>query len=102
MAQHIRNQQQHVRQQPQHVRHRKEQSLGKRAEQYLQDTYAKITGQHIRLGPKHMIGTIIGVIIFIILVVLALHYFKVITLPLKFVPQKGVVPPASHLQYFFF
>ncbi len=103
MAQHIRNQQQHVRQQPQHVRHRKDDSFSKRAEQYLQDTYAKITGQHIRLGPKNnIIGIVLGVIVFIVLVLLALHYFRVITLPLKFVPQKGVVPPASHLQYFFF
>ncbi len=104
MALHIRNQQQHVRQQPQHVRHRKEDSLASKINSAIDQAYTSITGKyHIRLGPKNnIIGIVLGVIVFIVLVLLALHYFRVITLPLKFVPQKGVVPPASHLQYFFF
>ena len=97
MALHIRNQQQHVRQQPQHVRH----NTG--VVDYIKDTYSKMTGkaQHIRSSPKMMLGMIFGFLLMVILIVVALHYFRLYSFPfLSFIPQKPA--PASHLQYFFF
>lgn len=83
---------QHVKQQPQHIR--KQTSMEKFKHMFSSQM------QHIRSSPKMMFGTIILVIFILVLALLALHYFRVITLPLTFVPQKSV--PASHLQYFFF
>ncbi len=58
--------------------------------------------QRIRSSPKMMFGTILLIIFIVVLVAVALHYFRVITLPITFIPQKGFPAPASHLQYFFF
>ena len=89
MPQHIRNQQQHVRTQ-------EPETMGKR----LTDAVNKTFGTNYRISTKQaIVGTILTVILMIILVVLALHYFRIITLPLP-VPQKPA--PSSHLQYFFF
>ena len=93
MAQHI-NYQQHVKQQPQHVR--KQQSAMEKTKEMFSSQM-----QRIRSSPKMMMGTIIGFILMIILVVVALHYFRLYSFPfLGFIPQKPA--PASHLQYFFF
>ena len=106
MALHIRNQQQpqHVRQQqPQHVRHvrQEDKSVLGNVTQYFQDTYSKMTSGHIRSSPKMMLGMIFGFLLMVILIVVALHYFRLYSFPfLSFIPQKPA--PASHLQYFFF
>jgi hypothetical protein len=87
MPQHIRNQQQHVRtQQP---------TATQKATAWVNETF----GTNYRISTKQAMGTILTIFLMIILVVLALHYFRIITLPLP-VPQKAA--PASHLQYFFF
>ena len=83
MAQHIRNedkQAQHIRNMP----------------------YGMLSSQiqRIRSSPKMMMGTILMILLTILLIVVALHYFRVITLPLP-VPQIAAAPK-SHLQYFFF
>ena len=88
MPQHIRNQQQHVRtNQPQTMVEK------------VTDAVNEAFGTKYRISTKQAMGTILTVILMIILVVLALHYFRIITLPLP-VPQKPA--PSSHLQYFFF
>ena len=57
--------------------------------------------QRIRSSPKMMMGMLFGFILMIILIVVALHYFRLYSFPfLGFIPQKPA--PASHLQYFFF
>ena len=56
--------------------------------------------QRIRSSPKMMMGTILMILLTILLILVALHYFRVITLPLP-VPQIAAAPK-SHLQYFFF
>ena len=101
MALHIRNQQQHVRQQqPQHVRHNRNEAT---------DMYTKAVNyfkgmkgaEHIRSSPKMMLGMIFGFLLMVILILVALHYFRLYSFPfLGFIPQKAA--PASHLQYFFF
>jgi hypothetical protein len=85
MPQHIRNQQQHVRTQ--------EPTATEKATAWVNKTFG------YRISTKQAMGTILTIFLMIILVVLALHYFRIITLPLP-VPQKAA--PASHLQYFFF
>jgi hypothetical protein len=88
MPQHIRNQQQHVRtQQP---------TATEKATAWVNKTFDT---NYSRISTKQAMGTILTIFLMIILVVLALHYFRIITLPLP-VPQKAA--PASHLQYFFF
>ena len=89
MAQHIRNQQQ-----PQHV---KNMSGG-----YMEPFKHMFSSQmqRIRSSPRMMVGTILMILLTILLIVVALHYFRVITLPLP-VPQIAAAPK-SHLQYFFF
>jgi len=101
MALHIRNQQQHVRQQqPQHVRHNRNV-----ATDYYTDVVNYFKGmkgaEHIRSSPKMMLGMIFGFLLMVILILVALHYFRLYSFPfLSFIPQKAA--PASHLQYFFF
>ncbi len=101
MALHIRNQQQHVRQQqPQHVRHvrQEDDSLLNRFDKWFKGIKG---AEHIRSSPKMMLGMIFGFILMVILIVVALHYFRLYSFPfLGFIPQKAA--PASHLQYFFF
>ena len=86
MPQHIRNQQQHVRTQ-------EDTSMMGQAKALYNKTFGD------RISTKQAMGTILTIFLMIILVVLALHYFRIITLPLP-VPQKAA--PSSHLQYFFF
>jgi hypothetical protein len=86
MPQHIRNQQQHVRTQ-------EDTSMMGKATSLVNKTFG------YRISTKQAMGTILTIFLMIILVVLALHYFRIITLPLP-VPQKAA--PSSHLQYFFF
>ena len=85
MAQHIRNQQQQ-----QHVK--------KPTEPFKHMFSSQM--QRIRSSPRMMVGTILMILLTILLIVVALHYFRVITLPLP-VPQIAAAPK-SHLQYFFF
>ncbi len=95
MASH--NRTQHIRQQPQqHVR--KNQSAMEKFQHMFSSQM-----QHIRSSPRQMLGTIIGLILIIMLVIVALHYFRLYSFPfLSFIPQKSAPAPASHLQYFFF
>jgi hypothetical protein len=88
MALHTRTQ--HIRAQPQqHVR-----------QQTAMEKF-KHTMQRIRSSPKQMMGMIFGFILMIILIIVALHYFRLYSFPfLSFIPQKPA--PSSHLQYFFF
>jgi len=84
---------QHIRNQQQHVRTKEDTSMMGQAK----GLYNQYMPKHI--STKQAMGTILTIFLMIILVVLALHYFRIITLPLP-VPQKAA--PASHLQYFFF
>ena len=93
MPQHIRNQQQHVRTKEDTSMMGKDTSMMGQAKAL----YNQYMFKHI--STKQAMGTILTIFLMIILVVLALHYFRIITLPLP-VPQKAA--PASHLQYFFF
>ncbi len=95
MANHIRNQHVRAQQPQQHVRH------NQTAMEKFQHMFSSQM-QRIRSSPRQMIGTILLVIFLLVLLVVALHYFRVITLPITFIPQKGFPAPASHLQYFFF
>lgn len=87
MAQHIRNEH---KQPQQHVRN-------------TSGMYGMLSSQiqRIRSSPKMMMGTILMILLAILLILVALHYFRVITLPLPAVPQIAAAPK-SHLQYFFF
>jgi hypothetical protein len=92
----------------QHIRNKQEEPHGMMHQQHIRKTtgtdyttFMKNAIQRIRSSPKMMMGTIIGFILMIILVVVALHYFRLYSFPfLGFIPQKPA--PASHLQYFFF
>ncbi len=86
MAQHIRNEDK----QAQHIRNMPGGMYGMISSQV----------QRIRSSPKMMMGTILMTLLTILLILVALHYFRVITLPLP-VPQIAAAPK-SHLQYFFF
>jgi len=86
MAQHIRNQQQQ-----QHVKKPTDEPFKHMLSSQM---------QRIRSSPRMMVGTILMILLTILLIVVALHYFRVITLPLP-VPQIAAAPK-SHLQYFFF
>jgi hypothetical protein len=93
MAQHIRNKPQEPMAPGMHLRKRSQ------ADGY--QAFVANTIQRIRSSPKMMMGTIIGFILMIILIIVALHYFRLYSFPfLGFIPQKPA--PASHLQYFFF
>ncbi len=102
MALHIRNQQQHVRQQqPQHVRHNRNEGIVNNVKSWYEGMMATGGVKHIRSSPKMMLGMIFGFILMVILILVALHYFRLYSFPfLSFIPQKAA--PASHLQYFFF
>ena len=93
MPQHIRNQQKHVRTQEDTAMMGKDTTMMGKAKAF----YNKTVGD--RISTKQAMGTILTIFFMIFLVVLALHYFRIITLPLP-VPQKAA--PSSHLQYFFF
>jgi hypothetical protein len=58
--------------------------------------------QRIRSSPKMMMGMLFGFILMIILIIVALHYFRLYSFPFltAYIPQKPA--PSSHLQYFFF
>ena len=97
MALHTRQQQQQ-----QHIRKRADPTLFEQAQQKYNELLGKVsTGGHIRTSPKLMMGMLFGFLLMIILIVVALHYFRLYSFPfLGFIPQKPA--PASHLQYFFF
>lgn len=91
---------QHIRNQKQHVRTQEPETMVEKVTNAVNNAVNKASGGKIfRISTKQAMGTILTVILLIILVVLALHYFRIITLPLP-VPQKPA--PSSHLQYFFF
>jgi len=96
MAQHIRNQ--HIRAQPQqHVKQHVRQMTATEKFQHMLSSQM----QRIRSSPKMMLGMIFGFILMVMLIVVALHYFRLYSFPfLSFIPQKPA--PSSHLQYFFF
>ncbi len=96
MAQHIRNQ--HIRAQPQqHVKQHVRQQTSMEKFQHMFSSQM----QRIRSSPRMMLGMLFGFILMIMLIVVALHYFRLYSFPfLSFIPQKPA--PASHLQYFFF
>ncbi len=95
MAQHIRNKPENKPVMGQHIR---QMPNGKEDFKHMISSQM----QRIRSSPKMMFGTILLIILFVVLALAALHYFRVITLPITFMPQKGFPAPASHLQYFFF
>ena len=98
MAQHIRQQQQHIRK-----RADPEAPFIDQFKAAYNNAVSAVTGkgQHIRTSPKLMMGMLFGFLLMIILIVVALHYFRLYSFPfLGFIPQKPA--PASHLQYFFF
>jgi hypothetical protein len=66
------------------------------------EEFVKNTMQRIRSSPKQMMGMIIGFILMVILIIVALHYFRLYSFPFlsKYIPQQPA--PSSHLQYFFF
>jgi hypothetical protein len=94
MAQHIRNkpEEQHMAGM-QHIRKREEPGY-----KHLMAS----TMQRIRSSPKMMMGMLFGFILMIILIIVALHYFRLYSFPFltAYIPQKPA--PSSHLQYFFF
>ena len=96
MAQHIRNQ--HIRAQPQqHVKQHVRQQTSMEKFQHMFSSQM----QRIRSSPRMMLGMLFGFILMIMLIIVALHYFRLYSFPfLSFIPQKPA--PASHLQYFFF
>ena len=98
---------QHIRQQQQHIRKREEppkDSFMNELKAAYNNAVSAVTGkpgEHIRTSPKLMMGMLFGFLLMIILIVVALHYFRLYSFPfLSFIPQKPA--PASHLQYFFF
>ena len=96
---------QHIRQQQQHIRKREEpntSSYGDKIKAAYNNLVGKVsTGGHIRTSPKLMMGMLFGFLLMIMLIIVALHYFRLYSFPfLGFIPQKPA--PASHLQYFFF